>query len=114
MCCSGAHLILFLFQSGLIDELISDTLEAAEVSSYLCFAQLIAQLLYNMKPVGLQDEADKEVNRIIDELTADILAPAANAPTKALPKAAEQEEVVVESPEDIEELRAMQARLQGL
>jgi hypothetical protein len=54
---------------GLIDDMMGDALESIE-------------------PEGLDSEADVEVDRIVAELTADILAPAGAAPSRAILKPA--------------------------
>lgn len=49
--------------AGLVDEIIGETLESLE-------------------PEGLNDEADKEADKIVAEITGQVLSPAATAPTE--------------------------------
>mmetsp|Transcript_10185 Transcript_10185/g.15290 ORF Transcript_10185/g.15290 Transcript_10185/m.15290 type:complete len:125 (-) Transcript_10185:107-481(-) len=52
-------------KSGLVDEIIGETMSS-------------------MEPEGLDSQADAEVDKIMAELTAGVLAPAASAPVNAI------------------------------
>ena len=86
-------------KSGLIDEMIGDTFAATEAD-------------------GLDEAADREVDRIMTELTADILKPAGQVPTgvrkPAASAAVDEAEPVVAEADDSAELEEMQRRLQAL
>jgi division protein CdvB (Snf7/Vps24/ESCRT-III family) len=78
---------------------------------------IIGDTLDTMDGEGIETEADKEVDKIVAELTAGILAPAANAPESKIKRAAAAaaaEPEPAEAAEDSEELKAMQARLMSL
>jgi len=93
-----------MMRAGLIDEMMEETMAMAE-------------------PDELEMEADAEVNKIFAELTSQILTPGTTAltgkPVVAAPTAAQQAEASQEKESaevamDEEELKAIQARLQGL
>lgn len=67
---------------------------------------------------GVDEAADREVDRIMTELTADILRPAGQVPTgvrkPAAGAAVSAPEPVAEEPDDSAELEEMQRRLQAL
>lgn len=79
-------------RSGLIEEVVNETFEAIE-------------------PDGTEASADSEVDRVIQELTAEMMAGAADAPVRAPVKPAS---VVTSEPEMDAEIAAMQARLNSL
>jgi charged multivesicular body protein 3 len=89
-------------RAGLIDELVEDAMSS-------------------MDSEGIESEVDAEVDKIVQELTSDVLAPAAAAPKGPIKTAAAQQPAAaaaaVPSPEEVahdEEIRAMQQRLQSL
>eukprot|EP00596_Hydrurales_sp_CCMP1899_P006104 CAMPEP_0119034030 /NCGR_PEP_ID=MMETSP1177-20130426/1092_1 /TAXON_ID=2985 /ORGANISM="Ochromonas sp, Strain CCMP1899" /LENGTH=217 /DNA_ID=CAMNT_0006991225 /DNA_START=169 /DNA_END=822 /DNA_ORIENTATION=+ len=91
-------------RAGMIEEMVGDTMES-------------------MEPEGLEGDADVEVQKIIDELTAGMLGSASSAPTaKVVTKvsaaqaaaAAEEGAQASKSEEEAAELKAMQERLQSL
>lgn len=66
-------------------------------------------------------EADEEVNRVMEEITAGLLAPAGTVPTKGPARKAPADAVATEEPEpeaadeaDDEELQSIRSRLQAL
>lgn len=85
-------------KAGLVQELVDDTLSS-------------------MEPEGLESDVDIEVEKIIQQLTNETLAPASFAPTKAISVGApaSKEGEMAPSTVDIDEdLIAMQKRLQSL
>ncbi|CAE7682155.1 chmp3, partial [Symbiodinium microadriaticum] len=87
-------------RAGLIEETINDAFESVE-------------------PEGLEGEAEAEVDRVMEEITAGILAPAGTAPTVAPPEAiakqtAEEAVGAAEQEMDEEELARMRNRIQAL
>ena len=73
-----------------------------------------------MQPEGLGDEADKEVDRLMEELTAGVLdkndpVPTNSGPVKqAVAQEEEQQKEEEVNEEENEELKKMQERLQSL
>ena len=92
-----------MMRAGLIEEMISDTMDAMDTE-------------------GLEGEADKEVDKIITELTAGILGEASAAPTSKIAggttatstAAAVDVEALISAEAEEQELKAMQQRLQSL
>ena len=93
-----------MMRAGLIEEMISDTMDA-------------------MDSEGLEGEADKEVDKIITELTAGILGEASAAPTAKIAAGATATsaaaatvdvEALISAEAEEQELKAMQQRLQSL
>eukprot|EP00604_Paraphysomonas_vestita_P001135 CAMPEP_0174821484 /NCGR_PEP_ID=MMETSP1107-20130205/8715_1 /TAXON_ID=36770 /ORGANISM="Paraphysomonas vestita, Strain GFlagA" /LENGTH=100 /DNA_ID=CAMNT_0016038581 /DNA_START=404 /DNA_END=706 /DNA_ORIENTATION=- len=91
-------------RAGLIEETINETFEM-------------------MEPEDLAGEADEEVNRIMEEITAGILEPAGSVPTKGPVKKVPAEQQVQEEQvgtDDVadeaedEELQKIRSRLQAL
>mmetsp|Transcript_16264 Transcript_16264/g.24503 ORF Transcript_16264/g.24503 Transcript_16264/m.24503 type:complete len:222 (+) Transcript_16264:98-763(+) len=72
-----------------------------------------------MEPEDLDDAADAEVDRVIEEITAGVLEPAGNAPSTNVvvdskPSTADVEETAVPDAIDDEELQNMRSRIQAL
>lgn len=80
-----------ILQTGLVDEIIGDTLDSM-VSYPLLLFEAVAEFTFSQDE-GLETEADKEAERIVAELTADILAPAGAVPQGPIKKPSAVEEV---------------------
>ena len=82
---------LVYLQAGLIEEAINDAFDSVEVPGSLlilsitCHHTVISVLC--LQPEGLEGEAEAEVDRVMEEITAGLLAPAGSAPTTAPPAA---------------------------
>lgn len=98
---------------GLVDEIIGDAMDSMDVGNCGIVSELVLIVLL-FQGEGIDAEADREVDRIVQEITAGVLAPAANAPAKAVPSRATAAPVEEQPAAEDTSTQDLLSRLQAL